>query len=127
MRIIGEIDLNKYQSITPVITTNAVVVTGERVEHIKERHPGDWESYNSFARETVADPDFILIDKNPNTAICIKRVVIGDEIKHLRATLRLHTPEDEPGRANSILTFQKISQKEYGRLTRNKKVVYRKE
>lgn len=122
-----DIETSNYQKISPVITTTKVVLTEERILHIQERHPGDWEKYGHLIADTITDPNYILADKNPDTAICIKQVVVEDEIKHLRTTLRLHTPNDEIGKSNSILTFQKINRKEYGRLSRNKNVVYKKE
>lgn len=124
---VAEINLDRYKIISDNITTSNVVITNERIEHINERHPGDWENYGAFAETTVTDPDFILRDKNPDTAVCIKQIEVDGETKFLRTTLRLHTPKDESGKENSILTFQKINKKEYGRLSRNEKVVYRKE
>lgn len=122
-----DIDVSNYKIISPVITTTKVVLTEERILHIQERHPGDWEKYGHLIADTITDPNYVLSDKNPDTAICIKQVSVDNEIKHLRTTLRLHTPNDEAGKSNSILTFQKINRKEYGRLSRNKNVVYKKE
>ena len=127
MAKVAEINLDRYKTISDSITTSNVVITYERIEHINERHPGDWENYGAFVESTVTDPVFILRDKNPDTAVCIKQIEVDGETKFMRTTLRLHTSNDESGKENSILTFQKINKKEYGRLSRNEKVVYRKE
>lgn len=117
---LSEINRSIYERISRDITTQSVVITDERICHIQERHPGDWESYGQFLDTTLTDPDYILKDKNPHTAICIRKIRIGEVGKCLRTTLRLHVAADIVGRDNSVLTFQKINLKEYGRLSRNK-------
>lgn len=82
------------------------------------------EVYGSYLAEVLQHPTLILSDKNSDTAIVLKSIVVKDEIKYLRATVRLHTPRDEPGFMNSVLTFQKTNKKEYGRLSRKESVVY---
>jgi hypothetical protein len=49
------------------------------------------------------------------------------EIRFLRTTMRLQTRKEMKARENSVLTFQKINRKEYGRLSRSKKVVYKRQ
>ena len=43
MHTVGEIDRRIYKCITNDITTNEVIITDERIMHIKERHPDDYE------------------------------------------------------------------------------------
>ena len=43
MRYVGKIDKEKYRCITEDIVTDEVIITDERIGHIKERHPNDYE------------------------------------------------------------------------------------
>ncbi len=118
MRIVTTIDEKLYSEISGALTSILVIITDERIRHIQRRHPGDWERYGTFAAGTLTDPDFILRDDHPDTAICVKRVEADGEWKCLRATLRLKTSAEPEGWENSLLTFQKINLKEYRRLSR---------
>lgn len=123
----ADIDLSKFKAVSADITGAQVIITDERIAHINQRHPGDLEHYGAFLAFSITDPDYILCDSHPNTAICIKEVEINGEVRHIRTTLRLHTSDDEENRENSILTFQRINKKEYGRLSRSEKVIYKRE
>lgn len=43
VHIVGKIDKNIYKCITTDIVTDEVIITDERIQHIKERHPNDYE------------------------------------------------------------------------------------
>lgn len=45
---IGKIDRNIYKCITDDIVTDEVIITDERIVHIKERHPNDYERFCSY-------------------------------------------------------------------------------
>lgn len=111
VRVICNINTEIYRRVSADMDEDRVVITDERIDHIKYRHPMDWEVYGSYLAEVLQHPTLILSDKNSDTAIVLKSIVVKDEIKYLRATVRLHTPRDEPGFMNSVLTFQKNKQK----------------
>ena len=48
MRFIGKIDRKIYSCISEVILDDEVIITEERIAHIKERHPDDFERYCDF-------------------------------------------------------------------------------
>ncbi len=125
--VFAKINRSKFVVIETNITTDEVVITDERIQHINERHPGDWERYGKYLKVSVEDPDLIVRDNNPSTAVCLRRVETDEGEKYMRTTLRIHTERDEAGKQNSVLTYQKINKKEYGRLSRNKNVVYKRE
>lgn len=127
MQIIAVIERSLYAAISDSIVSEPVIITDERVDHIRQRHPGDWEHYSAFVSDTITDPDFILRDDHPDTAVCVKQVMADGEIRFLRTTMRLQTRKEMKARENSVLTFQKINRKEYGRLSRSKKVVYKRQ
>lgn len=120
---IFQLEREKYQCITPDILTNEVILTEERIYHIKQRHPGVYEQFFMVLPEMIEDPDYIIKDIRPNTAIVLKEI----EDRYFQLALRLITPADNPNYYNSIITFMKIRKKEWERLLRNKTLLYKKE
>lgn len=125
VKTIGKIDIEIYQCVTKDIKTDEVIITDERVRHIKERHPNDYEQYFEYAKEILAEPDYILEANKPNTALILKEFINGNE--QFKTILRLVTSADNEGYKNSIITFMKINEKEWKRLIRNKKILYKSE
>ncbi len=125
VRKVCDLDIEKYKCVTPDIQTSEVIVTDERIKHIQERHPEDFERYSGYLKEIVEKPDYIIEDTRPNTAMVLKQ--IEEQGEHFRVALRLVTPADNPSYKNSIITFMKIREKEWRRLLRNKKILYKSE
>lgn len=125
VRVIGKISIERYKCVTPGITTGEVVLTNERIAHIKERHPNDFERFYSYIPLIIEEPDFIIADERPHTAMILK--AFEQEGEHFRLSLRLATPGDNPAYKNSVLTFMKIRPKEWRRLIKNKTVLYKRE
>ena len=126
LHIVGKIDRNIYRCITEDITTDEVIITDERIQHIKDRHPNDYEKYYEYLKCIVEAPDYIVETNKPDTALILKEIVMSDE-KQFKTVLRLKTSKDKPEFKNSIITFMKINEKEWSRLLRNKQVLYKKE
>ena len=122
---IGKIDIEIYKCITEDITTDEVIITDERIGHIKERHPNDYERYCRYMKEIVEDPQYIIETIKPKTALILKE--FNDGTEPFKTVLRLKTSEDNEGYKNSIITFMKINEKEWRRLINNKKILYKKE
>ncbi len=124
VQYIGKIDKKKFKDITKDITTDEVILTAKQVEHIKERHPNDYEQYFKYFKEIVENPDYIIRDTKPNTGFLLKEFV--EEDKRFQLILRLHTTEDNKEYKNSIITFLKVGKKKYNQYLRNKEIVWRK-
>lgn len=122
---VGELDINKYKCITEEIKSNEVIITNERIQHIKDRHPNDYEKYYGYMHDIISNPDYIIEANKPNTALLLKSFSEGEE--QFKTILRLVTSSDNPRYKNSIITFMKINEKEWQRLLRNKKVLYKSE
>ena len=60
MHLVGRINRNIYECVTRNIRTDEVIITEERIEHIKERHPTDFERYNKYLEEIIGNPDYII-------------------------------------------------------------------
>lgn len=125
MQIIGKIDIEKYQVVSENIRTDEVVITDERIQHIKERHPNDYEQYMQYISEIVKNPDYILEANKPNTAFLLKEFI--HEEKRFQLILRIAVEGDNPGYKNSVITFLKVEEKRYRRYLRTKKILYKSE
>lgn len=124
MHIIGKIDITLYSCITADIVADEVIITNERIQHIKEHHPGDFERLAPFLPIVIQEPDYILADKSPNTGLLLKEIRQND--LRIKLVLRLHTSTDPAGFRSSVLSAWIIREKEYQRLIRNKKVLYKR-
>lgn len=125
VRTIGRIDPKKFKAVSSDIRTDEVVITDERIAHIKERHPNDFERYESYIKDIVENPQYILEDKVKNTAVILNEYV--DDEQRFRLILRLAVPKDPPEYKNSIITFMEISERKFRKYLRNKKILYRNE
>ena len=125
MHIIGKINKNIYKCVTEDITTEEVIITDNQINHIKNRHPNDYENFSSYFSDILSDPDFILESNKPNTAFILKQITENDLTVQL--ILRLQTSQDHKGYKNSIITFLKIDIKTWNKYLRNKKILYRKD
>ena len=45
---IGKIDVELYKCISSDITTDEVIITQERIDHIDNHHPGDYQEIKPF-------------------------------------------------------------------------------
>lgn len=125
MKTIGHIQIEKYRAISPDIQTSEVVITDERIRHIQERHPNDFERYAGYLKEIVEFPDYILEANKPNTAFILKEIQSAGE--KFQLVLRLSVTGDDPEYKNSIITFLKIDKKRFDRYLRTKKILYKSE
>lgn len=125
MEIIGKIDVCKYCVVSPNIRTSEVVITEERIAHIRERHPNDFEQYSQYLTAIVEDPDYILESPKPNTAFLLKS--FEESGKRFQLILRLAIEGDKEGYKNSVITFLRVEDKRYRRYLRTKKILYKSE
>lgn len=125
MHTVGKIDRDIYKCIAEDIVTDEVIITDNQIQHIKERHPNDYEQFSKYFKEIIENPDYILKSNMPNTAFLLKHI-INEEIT-AQLILRLQTSTDPDNYKNSIITFLKISQKKLDKYLRNKKILYRRE
>ena len=118
MKVIGNINLQTYSVISPNIRTSEVIITEERIAHIKERHPSDYERYAQYLTAIVETPDYILESKKPNTAFLLKSFEQAGE--RFQLILRLAIEGDTEGYKNSVITFLRVEEKRYKRYLRTR-------
>ena len=118
------IDKNLYSVVTPDIRTSEVIITATQIEHIKERHPNDQERFAGYFEKILTEPDYIIEANKPFSALILKEIEENNE--KLKLIIRLKTSNDPEDFKNSIITFQKIRLKEWNRLIKNKKILYKR-
>lgn len=125
LHYLGKIDKNIYSCISKDITTTDVVITNERIEHIEEHHPGDFELIEPFFHIALLNPDYILKDKKENTGLILK--LIEENGLRIRIVLRVHTSSDLPEYKNSIISAWRINEKRWENYILNQKILYKNE
>lgn len=126
MHTVGKIDRDIYKCITGDIVTDEVIITDERIQHIEYNHPGDYKHFGTYIPSIISEPDYLIRDERPNTAIVLKKVFNHDTGEYFRLALRLATSSDDSSYKNSIITFMHIRKREYERIVRNKEILYKK-
>lgn len=125
MQYIGKIDKEKLGKYKNKIITNKVILTNERIEHIKQHHPGDYEEYGLYLTDILTNPDYIINDnKNIDTVLYLKTIL--QRKKNIQVILKLNTNRENINKQNSILTLWKIKEKSYKQLIRNREIIYKK-
>ncbi|MCM1253178.1 MAG: PBECR2 nuclease fold domain-containing protein [Clostridium sp.] len=124
MHLVGRIDKDIYKCVMEDIVTDEVIITDERVRHIKERR-GE-EFYNTYAdkfADIIRYPDYIFADKS-NTALVCKEY--AEDEKFINVVLRIVISSDNPEYKNSIITAVGENRKRFQQRLRNNKLLYKK-
>ena len=124
MYTVGRIDIDKYRCITDEIITDEVIITPERIQHIEERHPGDYEQFVKYIAVILADPDYILEANKPNTGVILKEIEENGE--KFKVILRVKVESDPGEYRNSILNFWSIGDTTWNKNVKNKKILYKR-
>lgn len=106
------------------LQTNEIIITQERLEHIKQRHAEDFALFGEYAAKAIFSPDLILKNTyNKGTVFVVKKL----PETNLNVVVRLALGSDEDGRKNSVMTFYRIREKNLKKLKNKHKVLYNKE
>lgn len=126
-RIVGKINIDIFRCITEDITTDEVILTKERIEHIKLHHPGHFEVIIPYLEIALKAPDYILKDSDNknNTGLILKK--INENGVRIQIVLRIHTSNDDPKFKNSIISSWKISETRWNNYLKNKVILYKYE
>lgn len=97
-----------------------VELTTERMEHIRQHHPEDYDLCMKHVDEVIAAPDLILEDhKNPMTAMFIRS--FGTE--GINVVVKLTLLRDDNQRS-FVVTVHPVGARSIKKLERKNKVVY---
>lgn len=121
---LGRISIELLEEEFGKIQTDEIVITSERLLHIQERHPEDYELFKKYGKESVQSPDLILRDeKHKGTVFMVKRM----EETNLNVIVRVVLETDEEGLKNSVMTFYRIREKNLKKLEERNKLLYKRE
>ncbi len=121
---LGKIDKALLKKEFGELQTDEIIVTNERMDHIKQRHPEDFGLFEKFGAESVTDPDFIIRDlKNKGTIFMVKKL----PNTNLNVVVRLALETDKPELKNSIMTFYRIRERSLRKLIEKNALLYKKE
>lgn len=124
LTVLGNLDPSPLISTFGHLQTTEVVVTDERIAHIKERHTEDYLLFEQYGRESILSPDILIQDvKNVGTVFAVKRL----PDTNLNVVLRLVLDTDNPDFKNSVMTFYRIREKNLKKLMQKNPVLYIKE
>ena len=125
MKKICDLDIEKYKCVAPGIRTSEVIITEERIQHIKSRHPNDFERYSKYLEDILKNPNYILESDMPHTAFILKKYAENGE--QFQLILRIVIEGENPKYKNSVITFLRISERTWNKYLRNKKILYKSE
>ena len=121
---IGHIDASHLTAAFGILQTTEVIITDERIAHIKERHPEDFALFEQYHREVVEAPDFLIQDgKHKGTVFAVKKL----PETNLNVVIRLVLDTDDPKLKNSIMTFYRIREKNLKKLLERNALLYIRE
>ena len=124
LRVLGEIDESVLEVEFGTLQSTEVIVTEERIKHIRERHPQDVELFESYGPYLVTEPDIIIKDtKNEGTVFMVK--YLSD--CNINEVVRLALETEDEDLKNSVMTFYRIRTKNLVKMLRKNKEIYRKE
>lgn len=126
MQLIGRINIEIYKCIAEDITTDEVIITDERIQHINSRHPGDYDEIKPYIKDILISPDYILEDSSRKNTGLILKEIRRNGLK-FQLILRLHTSADDADFKNSVISVWKISESRMKNYLRNKKILYKSE
>ena len=105
---LGKIDLSLLKDEFGKIQTDEIIITEERINHIKMRHPEDYSLFNIYGAICVKDPDYIIKDgKHDGTIFMVKKL----EDTNLNVVVRIALETDDKGIMNSVMTFYRIRER----------------
>lgn len=71
---LGKICVKPLEKVFGKLQTDEIILTYERMKHIKKRHPQDWQFFRKYINENIQAPDLIITDeKHEGTIYMIKK------------------------------------------------------
>lgn len=122
--ILGEIDVELLKKRFGWLNTGEVIITRERINHIKDRHPDDFPLFEQYGAACVQIPDLIIEDTaHAKTVFVVKK--LSDT--NLNVVVRLSIGSNEKHLKNSVMTFYRIRERNLKKLIQKNNLLYKKE
>ena len=122
MHFVCKLNREIYRVVTEDIACDEVIITDKQIEHIKERHPDDYELFAKYFEQIINAPDYILAGNTNRTVLLLKTV--AEESRPFKLVLRFKADDEPDDYKNSIITFTRTDLKEYERIVKKKKILY---
>lgn len=124
IRNLGKINTKVLEKEFGKIQTDDIIVTNERINHIKERHPEDYNLFEKYGKDSVSSPDLIIKDiKNKGTVFMVKKL----PETNLNVVVRVVLETDDNKLKNSVMTFYRIRERNLKKLIEKNGMLYKKE
>lgn len=121
---LGKINTKILEKEFGKIQTDDIIVTNERIDHIKERHPEDYALFEQYGKESVTSPDIIIRDiKHEGTVFMVKQL----PETNLNVVVRVVLETDDSKLKNSVMTFYRIRERNLKKLIEKNGLLYKKE
>lgn len=121
---LGKIDTSILEKEFGRIKTREIIVTDERIAHIKERHIMDYELFEEYGSECIQNPDYVIKDnKNVATVFMVKKL----PNTNLNVVSKLALEVDKKKLKNSVMTFYRIRERNLRKLIEKNTLLYKKE
>ena len=123
-RFLGSIDAKLLESSFGKLRTCETIITEERIEHIKKRHPIDFSLFEQYGAACIQNPDWIIEDcAHEATIFMVKRL---PDI-HLNAVVHISLDGNAKHPKNSVLTFYRIRERNLKKLILKNNLLYKRE
>lgn len=126
LRQLGKLDTQPLEKEFGKLKTDEVIVTEERIVHIKDHHPQDYEFFEKYGALAIKDPDIIIKDTgSENTVFMVKKLESTN--LNVITKLILENEKEHPDYKNSVMSFYRIRNSNLRKLENKHKVLYKKE
>ena len=123
MQYIGRLDKEKLGKYKKLIITDKVLISEERIIHMKEHHPELTDNEITYISETIKKPDYIFDDrKNIDTILIVK----DNNNKNYITVVKLNTNICFKKKSNTVISFWNISNKKLRQFIRNEEIIYKR-
>lgn len=117
---LGKINKSLYESITnrQIMNSNIVIPT-TNIQHIKDRHGDIFTKNKEYIKQIINNPDFIFKGDKDNRMLVVKKIKSNLEIV-------LELSLENKQHANKIVSMWELSPRDFVKLKRKKKMLYKK-
>ena len=121
---LGRINIKILEIEYGKLRTDEIIITDERMEHIKERHAEDYLLFEKYGKASVNSPDIIIKDtKKEGTVFMIKKL----PETNLNVVVRVALEREDSRLKNSVITFYRVREKNLQKLIKKHDLLYKKE
>ena len=125
MKNLGTLRTDYLERAFGKIITDEIILTDEREEHIRLRHPEDYDYFLKEGVLTVMEPDIVIRDSSHTGTVFMIRKI---ENSNLNVVVRVALSCDNPNYKNSVMTAYRLREKNLAKLIKKSQenILYKK-